>query len=58
MASPRYEITVWNNATGDVVKYARGATEAELADIEEYYGDEPGHEVVIDNEWEEEDDED
>ena len=48
----RYEITVWNQSNGDVVAYRRDATEEELEQMQEWYEDEPFHEVVIDNEWE------
>lgn len=53
MAEPRYEISVWNIVEGDLVKKLWEATEAELAEIEERYRDEPFYEVVIDRDWEE-----
>jgi hypothetical protein len=49
----RYEISVWNIVEGDVVKKLWEATDAELADIKERYGDEPFYDIVIDREWEE-----
>lgn len=49
----RYEISVWNIVEGDVVKKLWEATEAELADIEEWYRDESFYQIVIDREWEE-----
>jgi hypothetical protein len=54
----RYEISVWDNTRGDVVKYVRDASEAELEALQDAYADEPGHDVVIDDEWEADDDED
>lgn len=48
----RYEITVWNQTNGDVEKFVRSATQAELEEIEDRYGDDPIFEVVIDSEWE------
>ena len=53
----RYEITVWNQTNGDVERYVREATEAEFAEIRQWYEDEPYCEVVIDSEWEVEADE-
>lgn len=53
----RYEISVWNIVEGDLVKKVWEGTEAQLQDIEERYGDEPFYDIVIDREWEEEDDE-
>lgn len=49
----RYEISVWNNITGDVVRKLWDADQNELDAICHQYDDEPGHEVVIDEEWEE-----
>lgn len=51
-----YEISVWNNVEGDLVKKLWDASQAELDHLEEYYADEPFYQVVIDREWEEEDD--
>lgn len=51
-AEMRYEVTVWNQSNGDVEAYRREATEEELAQLQEWYEDEPFCEVVIDNEWE------
>lgn len=51
-----YEVSVWNNTNGDIEKYVSEATEEELAEIQEYFEDEPWCQVVIDREWEEEDD--
>lgn len=50
-----YEISVWNNVEGDLVKKVWDGTEEELREIEEYYEDEPFYQVIIDREWEEED---
>lgn len=54
----RYEVTVWNTIEGDIVKKLWEATEDELGEIEDWYADEPFHEVVIDREWGVDDDED
>lgn len=51
----RYEISVWNIVNGDHVKKLWEATEKELQEIEDWYGDEPFYQIVIDREWEEED---
>lgn len=56
MREPRYEISVWNIVEGDLVKKLWDATEAELTDIEDRYGDEPFYDIVIDREWDEESD--
>lgn len=53
----RYEITVWNQTTGDVEKYLADATEGELQECRDYFADEPWCEVVIDRHWEVETDE-
>lgn len=52
-----YEISVWNNVEGDLVKKLWDASQAELDELEEKYRDEPFYQIVIDREWEEEDDE-
>ncbi|SCB30697.1 hypothetical protein [Rhizobium lusitanum] len=49
--SPRYEITVWDISAGDVVRKERSATEEELRQIEEIF-DDPWHDIVIDDQWE------
>lgn len=41
-----YEVTVWNVTNGDIVKKLWNASEADLQEIEEYYGDEPIYEIV------------
>lgn len=42
-----FEVTVWNMMDGDIVKKAWSATQAEVDEIEEYYGDEPLYSVQI-----------
>ena len=42
-----YQVTVWNIATGDIVKKLWEATEEELDEVEEQYRDEPFHEIQI-----------
>lgn len=49
--APRYEISVWDNVNGDVVKYVRKADEEELSELEDWYNDDGVHQVVIDREW-------
>lgn len=44
---PTFEVTVWNVTNGDIVKKAWEATSAELAEIEEQYGDEPFYEIQV-----------
>ncbi|MDB6036041.1 MAG: hypothetical protein JWM16_6379 [Verrucomicrobiales bacterium] len=56
MKGVHYEITVWNNTNGDVEKYVADADEKRLAELRDYYEDQPWCEVIIDREWEEEDD--
>lgn len=56
MMARRYEVSVWNVVEGDHVKKLWEATEAELDDLYEQYADEPFYDVVVDREWEEEDD--
>jgi hypothetical protein len=51
---PHYEISVWDNTDGTVVKYLPDATGRELDDLRDWYSDRPWLEVVIDREWEEE----
>lgn len=41
-----YEVTVWDLTNGDVVKKLWHASEAELQEVEEYYGNEPMYEIV------------
>lgn len=43
----RFEVTVWNLIEGDIVKKRWDTDAAEVAEIEEYYKDEPGHEVIV-----------
>jgi len=50
--SRRFEISVWNNSNGDLVRKTWDATEADLDEIEEFYLDEPFMVIVIDREWE------
>jgi hypothetical protein len=57
MSAPRYEVSVWDNVNGDVVKYVRECDEDELSELEDWYNDDGIHQVVIDREWEEEDEE-
>ena len=52
-----YEVTVWNQSNGDIMRYVSDATEAELDELRNYYDDEPWAAVVIDREWEEADEE-
>lgn len=47
----RFELSVWDNINGDVVKKLWDASEEEYDALVEQYEDEPGHEVVIDREW-------
>lgn len=58
MKRTMYEITVWDIFEGDVLKKCWEADEDELSEIEEQYSDEPGVQVVIDREWEEDIDDD
>lgn len=53
-----YEISVWNVVEGDIVKKVWDGTEEELGEIEEQYDDEPFYQIIIDREWEEEEEED
>ena len=50
-----YELSVWNNVTGDVVRKEWDADDDMYDMLCEEYADEPGHNVVIDNEWETDD---
>jgi hypothetical protein len=45
--APTYEVTVWNDSNGDIVKKLWEATEDEVDDIRERYEDEPFHSVVV-----------
>lgn len=56
MMARRYEVSVWNVVEGDHVKKLWEATEKELDDLRERYVDEPFYQVIVDREWEEEDD--
>jgi hypothetical protein len=56
MAEPRFEISVWNNVEGDVVKKLWDACQDDYDALLEQYEDEPFYEVVIDREWEADDD--
>lgn len=56
--SIRYEVSVWNIVEGDHVKKLWEATEKELDDLREWYDDDPFYQVVVDREWEVEDDDD
>lgn len=51
----RYDITVWDLTTGDVVESLRDATLEDLERIEDAYREEPGIDVVVDREWTTED---
>ena len=42
-----YEVTVWDTTNGDIVKKLWEATEAEVAEVEEYFANEPFREVVV-----------
>ena len=42
-----FEVSVWNHE-GDVVKKLWEATDEDLADLEEQYGDDPLYTIVID----------
>lgn len=57
MTAPRYEITVWDTRDGDIVKKCWSGTQRDLDRIDEQY-DEPWHDIVIDREWESDNDED
>lgn len=57
MMAKRYEVSVWSVVAGDHVKKLWEATEEELDDLYEQYADEPFYDVVVDREWEEDDDE-
>lgn len=48
-----YEVTVWNQANGDVERKFWDITENELDELRDQYEDEPWLDVVIDREWEE-----
>jgi hypothetical protein len=52
MAEPRFEISVWNNVEGDVIKKLWDASQDDYDALLEQYEDEPFYEVVIDREWE------
>ncbi len=43
----KYDITVWNLIEGEIVSRLRHATERQLSEIEEQYGDEPGCEIQV-----------
>jgi hypothetical protein len=45
--APTYDVTVWNDATGDVVKTLYDASDDEVDEVRERYEDEPFHTVVV-----------
>lgn len=47
-----YEVTVWNQTNGDVVRKVWQATESELDELRAWHADEPWLDIVIDREWE------
>lgn len=49
-----YEVTVYNITNGDVEQYLPEATQEELDSLRDWYEDEPWFEIIIDREWEEE----
>lgn len=57
MMAKRYEVSVWSVVAGDHVKKLWEATEEEADNLYEQYADEPFYDVVVDREWEEDDDE-
>jgi hypothetical protein len=44
-----YEVTVWDMADGDIVKKLWEASQGELDDIQDRYGDDPRYSVQV--EW-------
>lgn len=47
-----YEITVWNTLSGDIERKWWNATEKDLDEAEEQFGDAPWLEVIVEREWE------
>lgn len=45
---PRYQITVWDMADGDIVEKLWEATEVDLDEIEKKYADEPDISIQLD----------
>lgn len=49
----RYEISVWDVINGDIVKKLWDADQRDYDDVFADFEGEPGIEIVIDREWEE-----
>lgn len=44
---PTYEVTVWNDSNGDIVKKLWNATASEVEEVREQYEDEPYYSVQV-----------
>jgi len=44
-----YEVTVWNDVTGDIVKKLWDANANEVEDVREQFEDEPFHSVQVED---------